>query len=50
MVTYQRIQIGEMPIREAVEMFKTVGPDPSLTRTARASGICCGDESTRASR
>jgi len=43
MVAYQGTQIGAIPIREAVGALKTVGPEGSLARTARALGICFGD-------
>lgn len=43
MVAYQGIQISAIPICEAVGTLKTVGPEGSLARTARALGICFGD-------
>ncbi len=43
MVTYEGSRVGAIPIRDAVGKLKTVRPDGSLARTARALGICLGD-------
>jgi 6-phosphofructokinase 1 len=43
MVAYQGSQINTVSISEAVGRLKTVRPDGSLARTARALGICMGD-------
>jgi 6-phosphofructokinase 1 len=43
MVAYQGSRVSAIPIRDAVGKLKTVRPDGSLARTARALGICLGD-------
>jgi 6-phosphofructokinase 1 len=43
MVSYQGSRVAAIPIAEAVGKLKTVKPDGSLVRTARAMGICLGD-------
>lgn len=43
MVAFQGTQVSSVPISEAVGKLKTVGPDGSFVRTARALGICLGD-------
>jgi 6-phosphofructokinase 1 len=43
MVTYQGAKVSAIPISDAVGKLKTVTPDGSLVRTARALGICLGD-------
>ena len=43
MVAYQGDHITAIPIADAVGKLKTVEPDGSLTRTARAMGISLGD-------
>jgi ATP-dependent phosphofructokinase / diphosphate-dependent phosphofructokinase len=43
MVAFQGSHVGSIPISEAVGRLKTVRPDGSLARTARALGICLGD-------
>jgi 6-phosphofructokinase 1 len=43
MVAFQGAQIGSVPISEAVGKLKTVRPDGTFARTARALGICLGD-------
>jgi 6-phosphofructokinase 1 len=43
MVAFQGSQVTAIPISEAVGKLKTVRPDGSLARTARALGICLGD-------
>lgn len=43
MVAFQGSQVGSVRISEAVGKLKTVRPDGSLARTARALGICLGD-------
>jgi ATP-dependent phosphofructokinase / diphosphate-dependent phosphofructokinase len=43
MVAYQGSRVTAIPIRDAVGKLKTVGPEGSLIRTARALGICFGD-------
>jgi 6-phosphofructokinase 1 len=43
MVAYQGSQIGAVPLRDAVGRLKTVPPQGSFARTARALGICLGD-------
>ena len=43
MVCYEGKRVSAIPITEAVGKLKTVKPDGSLVRTARALGICLGD-------
>lgn len=43
MVAFQGSQMGSVKISEAVGRLKTVRPDGSFARTARALGICLGD-------
>jgi 6-phosphofructokinase 1 len=43
MVAFLGTHVGSIPISEAVGKLKTVRPDGSLARTARALGICLGD-------
>jgi 6-phosphofructokinase 1 len=43
MVAYLGNRVGAIPLSEAVGKLKTVPPDGSLARTARALGICLGD-------
>ena len=43
MVAFIGPHVGAAPIQEAVGQLKTVPPDGSLVRTARALGICMGD-------
>jgi 6-phosphofructokinase 1 len=43
MVAYQGSKIGAVTLSEAVGRLKTVPPEGSLVRTARALGICMGD-------
>ena len=43
MVAFHGSQVAAIPISEAVGRLKTVRPDGSLARTARALGICLGD-------
>jgi 6-phosphofructokinase 1 len=43
MVAFQGSQMGSIKISEAVGKLKTVRPDGSFARTARALGICLGD-------
>ena len=43
MVAFQGAGVVGIPISEAVGKLKTVRPDGSLARTARALGICLGD-------
>jgi phosphofructokinase-like protein len=43
MVAFQGASVIGIPISEAVGKLKTVRPDGSLARTARALGICLGD-------
>ncbi|MEX2168206.1 MAG: ATP-dependent 6-phosphofructokinase [Pirellulales bacterium] len=43
MVAFQGSQMGSVKISEAVGRLKTVRPDGSFVRTARALGICLGD-------
>jgi ATP-dependent phosphofructokinase / diphosphate-dependent phosphofructokinase len=43
MVSFQASGIGAVAISEAISKLKTVPPDGSLARTARALGICPGD-------
>jgi len=43
MVAFQASGIGAIKISEAINQLKTVPPDGSLARTARALGICFGD-------
>jgi ATP-dependent phosphofructokinase / diphosphate-dependent phosphofructokinase len=43
MVAFLGSHVGAIPISEAVGKLKTVRPDGSLARTARALGICLGD-------
>ena len=43
MVAYQGPRVTAIPIADAVGKLKTVRPDGSLVRTARAMGICLGD-------
>ncbi len=43
MVAFQTSGIGSISLSEATSQLKTVPPDGSLTRTARALGICLGD-------
>ena len=43
MVGYQGSNISAVKLTEAVGRLKTVKPDGSLARTARALGICFGD-------
>ena len=42
MVAYQGSRVTAIPIQEAIGKLKTVKPGGSLTRTARALGICLG--------
>jgi 6-phosphofructokinase 1 len=43
MVAFQASGVGAVKISEAISQLKTVPPDGSLPRTARALGICLGD-------
>jgi 6-phosphofructokinase 1 len=43
MVAYLGNRVDAIPISEAVGKLKTVNPNGSLARTARALGICLGD-------
>jgi 6-phosphofructokinase 1 len=43
MVTWQGDRISSVKISDAVGHLKTVRPDGSMIRTARALGICMGD-------
>jgi 6-phosphofructokinase 1 len=43
MVAFLGSQVSGIPISEAVGKLKTVRPEGSLARTARALGICLGD-------
>jgi 6-phosphofructokinase 1 len=43
MVAYQGSKVVGIPILDAVGRLKTVKPEGSLARTARALGICLGD-------
>ena len=43
-IGYQGSQVGAAPITEAIGRLKTVPPTGGLARTARALGICLGDE------
>jgi 6-phosphofructokinase len=43
MVAFQASGVAAIPISEAISQLKTVPPDGSLARTARALGICLGD-------
>jgi ATP-dependent phosphofructokinase / diphosphate-dependent phosphofructokinase len=43
MVAFLGSHVSAIPISEAVGKLKTVRPDGSLARTARALGICLGD-------
>jgi 6-phosphofructokinase 1 len=43
MVAFTGQQVGSVPIADAVGRLKTVTPEGSLTRTARALGISLGD-------
>lgn len=43
MVAYHGDGVTAIPIAEAVKKLKTVPPEGSLARTARALGICLGD-------
>jgi ATP-dependent phosphofructokinase / diphosphate-dependent phosphofructokinase len=43
MVAFQATGVGAVKISEAVGQLKTVPPEGSLARTARALGICLGD-------
>lgn len=43
MVGYQRTTITGVPIRDCIGKLRTVQPESSLLRTARALGICLGD-------
>jgi ATP-dependent phosphofructokinase / diphosphate-dependent phosphofructokinase len=43
MVAFQGSQMGSIKISEAVGKLKTVRPEGSFARTARALGICLGD-------
>ena len=43
MVAYQGSKVTAIPIRDAVGKLKTVPPDGSMARVARAMGICLGD-------
>jgi 6-phosphofructokinase 1 len=43
MVAFQGSQMGSIKISEAVGKLKTVRPDGSFARTARALGVCLGD-------
>ena len=43
MVAFTGDQVGRVDIAKAVGQLKTVPPDGSLSRTARALGICLGD-------
>src|SRR5574338_92995 len=43
MVAFTGPQVGSIPISDAIRKLKTVQPDGSLLRTARALGICFGD-------
>jgi ATP-dependent phosphofructokinase / diphosphate-dependent phosphofructokinase len=43
MVAFLGTHVGAIPMSEAVGKLKTVRPDGSLARTARALGICLGD-------
>jgi 6-phosphofructokinase 1 len=43
MVAFLGSSVGAIPISQAVGKLKTVRPDGSVARTARALGICLGD-------
>jgi 6-phosphofructokinase 1 len=43
MVAYQGAELTRIPITDAIGRLKTVSPSGSMTRTARALGICLGD-------
>lgn len=43
MVAFQGAKMGSVPISEAVGKLKTVRPEGSFARTARALGICLGN-------
>jgi ATP-dependent phosphofructokinase / diphosphate-dependent phosphofructokinase len=43
MVAFTGPQVGSIKISDAIRKLKTVHPDGSLLRTARALGICFGD-------
>jgi 6-phosphofructokinase 1 len=43
MVAFLGSHVTAIPIGDAVGKLKTVPPDGSLARTARALGVCLGD-------
>jgi 6-phosphofructokinase 1 len=43
MVAFQGTEVTAVPIQKAIERLKTVPPDDTLVRTARAMGISLGD-------
>lgn len=44
MVSYLGTHVGSITIAHAVRKLKTVPPDGDMARTARALGVCLGDE------
>lgn len=43
MVTWQRRQVIDVPLQDAVEAYQAVDVDGALVKTARGLGICLGD-------
>ena len=43
MVAYQGSHVSAISLSDAIGRLKTVRPDGSLARTARALGVCFGD-------
>ncbi len=44
MVTWQNRQVGDVPIKQAIEGYQAVDIHGALVKTARGLGICFGDE------
>ena len=45
MVSYQQYHVGDVPIEEAVNQLRLVGPDSEIVKAARGVGISFGDDS-----
>ncbi len=44
MVSYQQYRVGSVPITEAIHKLRRVDPDGEIVHTARAIGICLGED------
>lgn len=43
MVAWQNRQVIDVPLQEAIAQYRSVDPDGTLVRTAKALGVCFGD-------